>query len=135
MEPSRPQFFYDSDCGICNRLKSLAETADAPGRVEFVPLSVAREQGLLPKLTDSQLFSSSHLLRPDGSLLSAGDSMLGLMSLLPGGRLPSALLNRAPPGPPAARAFYSLLSKRHSSSCGATHGLHIPKAPPKVERK
>ncbi len=134
MDPARPRFFYDSDCGICNRLKEVASSVDSRHSIEFVPLSVARERRLLPSLSEPQLFSSSHLLTPSGSLLNAGDSMLGLMALLPGGRLPASLISRAPPGPPAVRAFYSLLSRRHSASCAA-HGLHIPKAPKRLDQQ
>ena len=117
--PDRPLFLYDSHCGPCNRLKSLASFIDASHRVGFVPLDQAARQGMMSSLPRNEWYSSSHMVRPDGSVSSAGDSMLDLLGNLPGGSLPAAIVSRAPFGPASARFVYGAVSRLHSS-CSTT---------------
>ncbi len=115
--PTRPHFLYDADCGPCTRLKSVASFLDAAHRVDFLPIDQAARQGLMSTLPKQDWFSSSHMVRPDGTTTSAGDSMLDLLSLLPGGKLPAAIVSRAPFGPASARFVYGAVSRLHSSTC------------------
>jgi len=116
----RPKFLYDSDCGPCSKLKDAASFFDASKKIDFVPIADAARQGMLTSLPKRDWFASAHMLRPDGKTTSASDSMVDLLSLLPGGRLPAAAISRAPLGPSSAKFVYDALSRIHSSSCSSS---------------
>ncbi|MBI3859067.1 MAG: DUF393 domain-containing protein [Thaumarchaeota archaeon] len=118
MDPRKPLFLYDSDCGICTRLKRAVEFFDASHRVEFVPLADAALQGLLDGIPPSIRFSCSHMVGADGRVSSGGDAMVDLLSLLPAGRVPAALFRSAPFGMALARWTYGIASRLHGYSCG-----------------
>ena len=117
MATALPRFLYDSDCGLCTRLKSAASFLDASHSVDFVPIHEAAQQGLLSSVPENEWFACSRLILPDGTTSSGGEAMVGLLSLLPGGWAPALLISRAPFGLPAARAVYGVLSRLHSYSC------------------
>ena len=74
---------YDADCRFCTRLVSILLRWDRAGRLEAVAL---------PRTEADQLL----LISPTGERYSGGMAVTELLRLLPGGRLPAAVLARFP---------------------------------------
>ncbi len=98
---------YDADCGFCKFSLALLLTWDRPrkgrGRREPgavalrpLPLGTAEADRLLAALTVGRRKASWHLIDNDGRRNSAGAALAPALALLPGGRLPAALVARAP---------------------------------------
>ena len=121
MRPSRPTFLYDSDCGVCTRLRDAVSLIDSSHRVDFLPIDRAAETGLLDSIPYDRRHDCSRMVRPDGSITAGGEAMLDLLALLPGGRVPSALISRAPFGLRSAHFIYGVVSRLHGSSCLSSH--------------
>jgi len=109
---------YDADCGPCSSFKRALEAADAKRRLDFVSLQEAEEKGLLERVPSSERGLSSHLVYPDGSVLSGPSWMPDLLSFLPLGRALRAAAEDVPPLASLLTFLYVTGSRLHSSpSC------------------
>lgn len=77
------RFYWDSDCRMCNSLKRLGVALDWFHKVSFLPLNSDPAEIDLGHLEYDEKMASSHLVTPEGRVLSRGEGILGLASLLP----------------------------------------------------
>jgi predicted DCC family thiol-disulfide oxidoreductase YuxK len=96
--PDQPGWtlIYDSDCGFCRWSLALVLKADRRRALMPLALGTAQADALLHDLTPQQRSASWHLVAPDCRRESAGAAAPHLLTLLPGGRAPAAVLARAP---------------------------------------
>jgi predicted DCC family thiol-disulfide oxidoreductase YuxK len=97
---ARATVIYDADCGFCKFSLALLVSWDRrrKGRAALrpLPLGTAEADHLLADLTPEQRNSSWHLVDDSGRRNSAGAALAPALSLLPGGRLPAAIVARMP---------------------------------------
>lgn len=77
------RFYWDSQCRFCNSAKRLGELLDWRRRVTFLPLDGQAAELELAHLSEEEKWSSSHLVTPNGQVLSRGDGIMGLAEQLP----------------------------------------------------
>ena len=94
--PPDHAILYDSDCGFCTRMLDRIMRWDRAGRLRAVPIQTDEGDRLLEQIPPGRRLDSWHLVPADGSVLSAGAAGPPLLRLLPGGRLPAALLALLP---------------------------------------
>jgi predicted DCC family thiol-disulfide oxidoreductase YuxK len=87
---------YDGDCGLCKWLLAGLLRFDRARRLQPLALQRPEAEALLADLETAERMASMHVVAPDGTRLSAGEALPGLVRLLSGGRLPAALLARFP---------------------------------------
>jgi predicted DCC family thiol-disulfide oxidoreductase YuxK len=87
---------YDGDCGLCKWLLAWLLRWDREGRLRPVALQRPEAGALLADLDPAERMASWHLVSPDGRRVSAGAALPSLLRLLPGGRLPAAVLGGLP---------------------------------------
>jgi predicted DCC family thiol-disulfide oxidoreductase YuxK len=95
-DPNTWSVLYDRDCGFCRWSLAQLLALDRGSRLRPVALGTPAADVLLADLTPEQRKASWHLVSPEGRRWSAGAAGPPLARLLPGGRLPAALLERAP---------------------------------------
>ena len=104
---ARATVIYDADCGFCKfslalllswdrRDATVARASPAPGALRPSPLGTAEADRLLADLTPEQRNASWHLVDDSGRRNSAGAALAPALALLPGGRVPAALVARIP---------------------------------------
>jgi predicted DCC family thiol-disulfide oxidoreductase YuxK len=120
---ARATVIYDADCGFCKVCLAVLLTWDrrrkgrerresgrprppqsavgwarsaADGVLRPLPLGTAEADRLLADLMPGQRNASWHLVDGDGRRNSAGAALAPALSLLPGGRVPAALVARMP---------------------------------------
>jgi len=102
---ARVTVIYDADCGFCKVCLALLLSWDRPragsgeaavGALRPLPLGTAEADSLLADLTPARRDASWHLVDDDGRRNSAGAALAPALSLLPGGRMPAALVARMP---------------------------------------
>lgn len=96
---------YDADCGFCTRSLARIMRWDRRGRLRAVPIQSEDGQRLLAPIPAERRLDSWHLVSPDGEIRSAGAAAPSLLRLLPGGRVPAALLDALPAATDAAYAW------------------------------
>jgi predicted DCC family thiol-disulfide oxidoreductase YuxK len=94
---------YDSDCGFCRWSLAVLLSGAASGALRSLPLGTAEANRLLADLTIEERNASWHLIDDDGVRTSAGAALAPALALLPGGRIPAALLGQVPG--PAERGY------------------------------
>jgi predicted DCC family thiol-disulfide oxidoreductase YuxK len=87
---------YDADCGFCRWSLAVLLSAAASCALRPLPLGSAEADHLLADLSEGQRNASWHLVDDTGRRSSAGAALAPALELLPGGRVPAALLSRAP---------------------------------------
>jgi predicted DCC family thiol-disulfide oxidoreductase YuxK len=87
---------YDRDCGFCRWSLAQVLALDRQHRLRPLALGTPEADRLLADLTPEQRASSWHLVSPQGQRWSAGAAAPPLLRLLQGGRVPAAILARAP---------------------------------------
>jgi predicted DCC family thiol-disulfide oxidoreductase YuxK len=87
---------YDADCGFCKFSLALLLAWDRRGALEILALESPEADRLLADLTPEQRNSSWHLVDESGRRNSAGAALAPFLTLLPGGRVPAALVARVP---------------------------------------
>ncbi|MGH2858374.1 MAG: DCC1-like thiol-disulfide oxidoreductase family protein [Solirubrobacteraceae bacterium] len=92
----RWRVLYDADCGFCRCSLALLLALDRARHLLPVALGTPLAARLLRDLDEQQRAASWHLVDPEGARSSAGAALADLLALLPGGRLPAALLRRFP---------------------------------------
>jgi predicted DCC family thiol-disulfide oxidoreductase YuxK len=101
---------YDGDCGVCATLLALLLRADRDHRLRPLALGTPAADTLLSDLAPAQRDASWHLVDPDGHRESAGAAIAPLLTLLPGGARPAALVRRVPRQ--AERAYRAVADHR-----------------------
>jgi predicted DCC family thiol-disulfide oxidoreductase YuxK len=94
---------YDADCGFCRWSLARVLALDRARRLRPVPLGTPEADALLADVPPEERAASWHLVSPAGERTSAGAAAPPLLRLLPGGRVPAALLARMPG--PTDRAY------------------------------
>jgi predicted DCC family thiol-disulfide oxidoreductase YuxK len=102
---------YDRDCGLCRSSLALVLAWDRNHRLRPVALQDPEADRLLAALSPEERMASWHLVRPDGTVRSAGDAFESLFELLPAGGTPAAMARRFPG---AARRGYRLIADNRS---------------------
>lgn len=105
----RATVIYDADCGFCKFSLALLLSWDRPrmgrgrrdagagaGALRPLPLGTPEADRLLAALTVDQRNASWHLIDGNGRRDSAGAALAPALALLPGGRIPTALVARIP---------------------------------------
>jgi predicted DCC family thiol-disulfide oxidoreductase YuxK len=93
---ARATVIYDADCGFCKFSLALLLSWDRRGVLEILALGSPEADRLLADLTPEQRNSSWHLVDESGRRNSAGAALAPVLTLLPGGRVPAALVARMP---------------------------------------
>lgn len=93
---ARATVIYDADCGFCKFSLALLLSWDRHGVLEILALGSPEADRLLDDLTPAQRNASWHLVDGSGRRNSAGAALAPALTLLPGGRLPAALVARMP---------------------------------------
>ncbi len=86
---------YDADCGFCRWSLAVLLSA-ASCALRPLVLGSAEANRLLSDLSEAERNASWHLVDDSGRRNSAGAALAPALSLLPGGRIPAALISRAP---------------------------------------
>jgi len=109
---------YDADCGPCTRFAHVVDILDKYERIDFIPLTIADQRGLLDSISATLRYRSFHLISPTGEPKSGSDALLELMAILPGGNIICTIFNHLPGGKLIVRFIYNGFSKLHErSSC------------------
>lgn len=87
---------YDADCNICKTITETLLTWDRGGRLRPVAIQSEEGQRLLGPVSIEKRLESFHLVRPDGSVASAGPALAELFRMLPAGTPVAKLLELAP---------------------------------------
>jgi predicted DCC family thiol-disulfide oxidoreductase YuxK len=58
---SRYTLAYDTDCGPCTRFAHIVNSLDKHEKIDFIPLVVADQQGLLDSISAPLRYRSFHL--------------------------------------------------------------------------
>ena len=86
---------------------------DLHNLLEFMDLVDGEIDGLLHSLPSSLRHGSFHIVSPDGRVTSGEDALPIVMGLLPGGKVLSRLITRAPCGRWALAFVYRTFSRLH----------------------
>jgi predicted DCC family thiol-disulfide oxidoreductase YuxK len=109
---------YDADCGPCTKFKRTVDILDRFERIDFISLTKADEEGLLDNIPVRQRYKSFHLVSPKGEPKSGSEALLGLIAILPAGKIVSPIINCFPGGKKAVRFVYKTFSRLHDrGSC------------------
>lgn len=87
---------YDADCNICKTITETLMTWDRGARLRPVAIQSDEGQRLLGPISVEKRLQSFHLVRPDGSVVSAGPALAELFRMLPAGTPIAKLLELAP---------------------------------------
>jgi predicted DCC family thiol-disulfide oxidoreductase YuxK len=87
---------YDANCGFCTWVLSALLRWDRGARLRPIALQRSDADDLLRELMPAERMASWHLISPTGERRSAGAALAPLLSVLPAGRLPAAVLARFP---------------------------------------
>jgi XTP/dITP diphosphohydrolase len=129
-DPDLPALFYDDGCRFCRASAALVVRTDKSGRLAVLPFSDPAADRRLSSLSPEERAASMHLVRPDGSVLSAGAALTELLRGTPGlGRL----ARRAPRSPVLQRAidrvYWAIAGNR------SRLGRLVPDVAPVVRRR
>jgi predicted DCC family thiol-disulfide oxidoreductase YuxK len=88
---------YDADCGFCRFTLALLLSWDRRSvLLRPLPLATPEADRLLADLLEEERNASWHLVDDTDRRNSAGAALAPALELVPGGRVPAALLSRAP---------------------------------------
>jgi len=102
---------YDSDCGFCRWSLDKILARDRDGRIRPVPLQSPEADVLLKGMDHDRKMASWHLVKPDGTVYSAGAAVAPLMRLLPGAKSAAAIAGAMPP---VTGIAYRLISRNRT---------------------
>lgn len=130
--PERHVVLYDSDCGFCLWALARVLAWDRHNRLRPLALQDPDAGALLDPMDEECRMSSWHLVAPDGQVGSGGQALGPLLRLLPGGRLPGALLGRLPR---LSERLYFAVAGRRSALGRLVSGRARKSARARVERR
>lgn len=114
---------YDSECTLCVRFRKALELIDIKKDVSFLSLHDPKTFISYPELNKEDCEESIHLVKQTGEVLVAGDALSYLITILPGVKKFSWLLD-SESGQNATKAFYRrinemrVMRKRKCYTCG-----------------
>jgi hypothetical protein len=73
---SRYTLAYDADCGPCTRFAHIVNSLDKHEKIDFIPLVVADQHGLLDGISAPLRYRSFHLISPNGEAKSGCEADL-----------------------------------------------------------
>jgi XTP/dITP diphosphohydrolase len=95
-ERDLPALYYDDGCRFCRASAALVARTDKSGRLAVLPFCDPDADRRLGSLSPEERAASMHLVRRDGSVLSAGAALTELLSGTPGLRLLARRARRSP---------------------------------------
>jgi predicted DCC family thiol-disulfide oxidoreductase YuxK len=104
---------YDADCGPCTRFAHIVDSLDKNEKIDFISLTVADRQGLLNRICAPLRYRSFYLIFPSGEAKSGSEALLELISILPGGKIISPVIDYFPGGKLIMKFIYNRFSKLH----------------------
>jgi predicted DCC family thiol-disulfide oxidoreductase YuxK len=105
LKTDRALVLYDRDCGFCRWTLAKLLAWDRREILRPVPIDSVEGRQLLGDLGPDEREASWHFVDAAGNRASAGAAAPPLLRLLPGGRLPAALLSRFPAATERAYAW------------------------------
>lgn len=75
--------YWDAECRFCRSLMRLGRALDWWDRITFLPLQSEAAALDLAHLTFEEQMASSHLVTPEGQVISRGEGVLAIAALLP----------------------------------------------------
>jgi predicted DCC family thiol-disulfide oxidoreductase YuxK len=87
MTTDRPVLLYDDDCRFCRASARAIAALDRRGSFAILPLDDPAAAALLASVPAERRCKSMSVVQPDGWVLSAGDALIELTRVLPGGEL------------------------------------------------
>lgn len=88
---------YDDGCNFCKvTVDAVMDWDRGRGRIRARAIQQPECTELLGAMPEDRKLASFHLIRPDGSVISAGPALEELLRLLPGGGPLASLLGRFP---------------------------------------
>lgn len=127
--PDRPVLFYDQDCRFCRASARAVEILDRRGKFALLPFSDPAAERLLAPIGRKERLRAMHIARPGGQVVSAGDALIDLVRILPGGGRIAAVAAENRPLRRLFRRGYQLVADRR----GALSRL-VPDLAPPVRR-
>jgi predicted DCC family thiol-disulfide oxidoreductase YuxK len=117
---SRAVLVYDAGCGPCTTFKGAVALLDVGRQIRFESIEKADADGLLDPVPEGLRRASSHLVLPDGTVLSGASYLPELVAAFPGGGLVAVCLRKVGPMRSAAVFGFEVLSRLHGvSGCDA----------------
>jgi predicted DCC family thiol-disulfide oxidoreductase YuxK len=86
VKPDRPVLFYDAECRFCRATARVIAALDSGKRFAMLPFSDPLACEMLASVPESDRERSIHVAQPDGWVASAGDALIELTRIFPGGR-------------------------------------------------
>ena len=129
VKTDRPVLFYDGDCRFCRASARAIAALDRRGRFAILPFDDPAAETLLSSVPGERRGESIHVAHPDGWVVSAGDALIELARVLPGG---DALAGLAWHNAALRRVFgwgYQLVAERR----GLLSRI-VPNYPPPIRR-
>ncbi len=108
--PEKPILIYDGDCPLCVRFKQALEFLDKDGRIQVVSLQSDELFEKYSQLSKSECEKEIHLLQDDGEVLSGPKVIEYLVSIFPGVRKFSWLVE-SESGKKAVNFFYDKVNE------------------------
>jgi predicted DCC family thiol-disulfide oxidoreductase YuxK len=87
MTTDRPVLLYDGDCRFCRASARVVAALDRRRSLAILPLDDPSATALLGSVPAERRGESLSVVQPDGWVLSAGDALIELSRVLPGGQL------------------------------------------------
>jgi XTP/dITP diphosphohydrolase len=121
--------FYDDGCRFCRASAALVARTDKSGRLAVLPFSDPDADRRLGPLTPEERRASMHVVRPDGSVVSAGAALTELLRGTPGARHLARWAQRSPALQRAIDRVYWAIANNRSRL-----GKLVPDVAPVVRR-
>jgi predicted DCC family thiol-disulfide oxidoreductase YuxK len=86
MTTDRPVLLYDGDCRFCRASARAVAALDRRRSLAILPLDDPLAAELLASVPAERRGESMSVVQPDGWVLSAGDALIELTRVLPGGQ-------------------------------------------------
>jgi len=87
----RPVLFYDGDCRFCRASAKAIAVLDRQHRYAVLPFDDPAADQMLATLPEERRGESIQIAQPDGWVVSAGDALIELARIVPGGGLVAEL--------------------------------------------
>lgn len=114
---------YDSDCGICSRFKRMVELLDWNRKIDYLSLTDPKSNGILTRVPEELKLSSSHLMLPNGSVLTGSAYLSELLGILPSTKYTLGVLARFPAISRFFIFLFDIMSRLHNTSfCKSSMG-------------
>jgi predicted DCC family thiol-disulfide oxidoreductase YuxK len=109
--PLFPTLVYDADCAFCCRWVGRVRRWDREQSIRYLPLQDTTAQAVTGR-TREQLKQAVHLVTADGPVYAGAAAARELLTCLPGGRMPRALMD-LPGVMSVAAKIYAWVARRY----------------------